>query len=319
MAGARLPIPGEDKGTWGDILNTFLSVELNTDGTLKTDGSLATKADANTVVSLNSAQTITGVKQFNASPLVPVPTTAFEVANKQYVDSITSGSVVADDLAEVAVSGLYNDLTGRPTLSGVATSGSYDDLSNKPSIPDVSTLVDTSDSRLTNTRTPSDDSVSTAKLQDASITEPKLAVSNSPSTGNVLAWDGSALEWQSLASAPVQSVNGHTGTVTVTKSDVGLGNTDNTSDANKPVSTAAQTAIDAKLAKSGDTMTGLLTLSGAPSNPNHAATKAYVDSAASGGQNLVIGTTAPTPAAGVKVLWLDTSSGNITLNLVTGE
>lgn len=32
----------------------------------------------------------------------------------------------------------------------------------------------------------------------------------------------------------------------VTKSDVGLGNVDNTSDANKPVSTAAQTALDAK-------------------------------------------------------------------------
>ena len=32
---ARLPIPGDDKGTWGNILNDFLSVEHNTDGTLK--------------------------------------------------------------------------------------------------------------------------------------------------------------------------------------------------------------------------------------------------------------------------------------------
>lgn len=32
-----------------------------------------------------------------------------------------------------------------------------------------------------------------------------------------------------------------------TKGDVGLGNADNTSDANKPVSTATQTALDAKL------------------------------------------------------------------------
>ena len=37
------------------------------------------------------------------------------------------------------------------------------------------------------------------------------------------------------------------GAVTVTKSDVGLGNVDNTSDANKPVSTAAQTAFDARI------------------------------------------------------------------------
>src|SRR4051812_29784463 len=32
---ARLPIPGQDDGTWGDILNDFLSQSLDTDGTLK--------------------------------------------------------------------------------------------------------------------------------------------------------------------------------------------------------------------------------------------------------------------------------------------
>jgi hypothetical protein len=40
------------------------------------------------------------------------------------------------------------------------------------------------------------------------------------------------------------------------KSDVGLGNVDNTSDANKPVSTAQQTALDLKASLSGATFTG---------------------------------------------------------------
>ena len=31
----RLPIPGEDKGVWGDILNEYLSESLDVDGTLK--------------------------------------------------------------------------------------------------------------------------------------------------------------------------------------------------------------------------------------------------------------------------------------------
>lgn len=35
--------------------------------------------------------------------------------------------------------------------------------------------------------------------------------------------------------------------------------------------------------------------------------------------NLFIGTTPPTPSIGAQVLWLDTTGGNITLNLVTGE
>lgn len=45
----------------------------------------------------------------------------------------------------------------------------------------------------------------------------------------------------------VQSVNGKTGnSVTLNKADVGLGNADNTSDANKPVSSATQAALDLK-------------------------------------------------------------------------
>ena len=48
---------------------------------------------------------------------------------------------------------------------------------------------------------------------------------------------------------PVISVNGKTGAVTLSKDDVGLGNVDNTSDANKPISIATQTALNGKLDK----------------------------------------------------------------------
>jgi len=53
---------------------------------------------------------------------------------------------------------------------------------------------------------------------------------------------------QIKAQSPVQSVAGKTGAVTLDKSDVSLGNVDNTSDADKPVSTATQTALNAKQA-----------------------------------------------------------------------
>ena len=48
------------------------------------------------------------------------------------------------------------------------------------------------------------------------------------------------------AGAPVQSVAGKTGAVSLVKGDVGLGNVDNTADADKPVSTATQSALDDK-------------------------------------------------------------------------
>lgn len=48
------------------------------------------------------------------------------------------------------------------------------------------------------------------------------------------------------AAGNVDSVNGKTGVVVLTKTDVGLSNVDNTSDANKPISTATQTALNLK-------------------------------------------------------------------------
>lgn len=51
----------------------------------------------------------------------------------------------------------------------------------------------------------------------------------------------------------------------LTKTDVGLANVDNTSDANKPVSTAQATADGLRVLKAGDTMTGSLAITGGSS------------------------------------------------------
>jgi hypothetical protein len=58
------------------------------------------------------------------------------------------------------------------------------------------------------------------------------------------------------AAAPVQSVAGRTGVVVLTKTDVALGNVDNTSDVNKPISTAAQAALDLKAPLASPVFTG---------------------------------------------------------------
>jgi hypothetical protein len=41
---SRLPVPGSDDGTWGNILNDYLSVSLDTDGSIKA-GAVASKAN----------------------------------------------------------------------------------------------------------------------------------------------------------------------------------------------------------------------------------------------------------------------------------
>jgi hypothetical protein len=58
---------------------------------------------------------------------------------------------------------------------------------------------------------------------------------------------------QIKAQSPVQSVNSNIGVVVLTKTDIGLSNVDNTSDANKPVSTAQQTALNLKVPYTGAT------------------------------------------------------------------
>ena len=78
-------------------------------------------------------------------------------------------------------------------------------------------------------------------------------------TGNLyIALDtGKAYRWTTggyveVSAAPVTSVAGRTGAISLTSSDVGLGNVNNTSDASKPVSTA-QAAADSAVASSAST------------------------------------------------------------------
>jgi hypothetical protein len=83
---ARLPIPGSDGGTWGDILNDFLAVEHNTDGTQKTLGvakggtgaidaagarTNLGAANDSAVVHNTGDETVAGIKTFSSSPVVP--------------------------------------------------------------------------------------------------------------------------------------------------------------------------------------------------------------------------------------------------------
>ena len=190
MVDARLPSPGQDEGVWGEILNEYLLVSHNPDGTIK-----------DTAVTIDTS----------------------DKADVAYVDS---------GLAEKANSS---------SLAVVATSGNYADLQGKPDV------VLATDGRLTDARTPVDNSVSRDKLQDDSVTEPKLAVANDPQAGQFLAWGGASLTWQAQTPAPVTSVLGKAGDVLITKADISLGNVDNTSDINKPVSAATQVALTAKV------------------------------------------------------------------------
>jgi hypothetical protein len=84
-----------------------------------------------------------------------------------------------------------------------------------------------------------------ASLDSTSLVPRTQLGTGTASSASVLHGDGT---WSTVAAAPVQSVAGRTGVVTLAKGDVGLGNVDNTADTAKPISTATQTALNTKAA-----------------------------------------------------------------------
>ena len=96
--------------------------------------------------------------------------------------------------------------------------------------------------------------------------------------GDWAVWNGTAFDKVDNTDA-VATVAGRTGNVVLTKSDVGLGNVDNTADSAKPVSTAQQTALNLKADIASPALTGIPTAptAVAGTNTTQLATTAYVN------------------------------------------
>lgn len=74
-----------------------------------------------------------------------IPESTSDLVNDSGFITSTHGHPSEDitGLADVAMSGVYNDLSGKPSLATVATSGSYTDLSNKPALKRIETYSGT--------------------------------------------------------------------------------------------------------------------------------------------------------------------------------
>lgn len=81
---ARLPIVGSDSGTWGVVLNDYLSVVHETDGTLKSDTVGSTQINASSVAS----------SLLLSGSLVSRPAAATENANLYYLATDDSGGTL---------------------------------------------------------------------------------------------------------------------------------------------------------------------------------------------------------------------------------
>lgn len=160
---AAVVVPAQAQADWTETDNTKASF-------VKNKPSLATVATTGSYTDLSNTPTIPTVpvtdvtvdgtsvlSNGTAAVVIPVKDVTVggtSVVTNQGVAAITIPSQVQSDwtetdnsvpsyiankpnLATVATSGSYGDLSNTPTLATVATSGDYGDLTNKPTIPSV--------------------------------------------------------------------------------------------------------------------------------------------------------------------------------------
>lgn len=122
---ARLPNPGGDAGNWGTILNDFLLVEHESDGTLRSDGTLADKADT---THTHSQSDVTGLETALDGKADATHThaqsdvTGLEAALDEKLDQATADGLYAElthTHAQSEVTGLETALDDRVTEAEV--------------------------------------------------------------------------------------------------------------------------------------------------------------------------------------------------------
>ena len=224
---ARLPTPGQDDGTWGDTLNDFLIQSHNSDGSLKSSAVTSSGAAADsTVVHNNGSESVDGVKAFTSSPIVPTPTGSTQAANKSYVDGVAiagTPDATTTTKGKIQLAGDLNGTAAAPTVPGLAAKANDSAVVHKADFAAKGDLL--------------------AATGASAYTNLGLGANNQVLTADSAQATG--VKWAAVPSAPVTSVAGKTGAVSLTKADVGLGNVDNTSDADKPMSTETSNNIDA--------------------------------------------------------------------------
>ena len=144
-----MPIPGSDENTWGAILNDFLAVEHNTDGTLKKAGDIST-AGANASNALSTAQ----AKYTKPSDGIPETDLASSVQTKLNaggVPTIADDSITTSKIADEAITNAKLDALTQSTLSAVAGKADASTVTAKYTKPgsgipaaDLATAVQTS-------------------------------------------------------------------------------------------------------------------------------------------------------------------------------
>ena len=230
---ARLPVPGSDDGTWGDILNDFLSQSHNADGTLQgaaiPDGSVTPAKLSQSYVPASEKGAANGVATLDATGKVPAA--QLPAAGSTPDATTTSKGIVqlAGDLGGTSTAPTVPALASKADdatvihLAGSETVAGAKDFTGGITVNGIGVVV-ASDTRLTDQRLPTDGSVTDAKVSaTAAIAQSKIANLTSDLAGKASASHAHAIADTTGLQAALDAKADETVTVTGSTSLTGGG------------------------------------------------------------------------------------------------
>jgi hypothetical protein len=236
--------------------STIVDADATTKGKIQLAGDLSGTAAAPTVPGLalkeNAANKSTTTTLGTSNVLFPT-----QNAVKTYVDTAIAGATIVD--ADANTKGkiqLAGDLAGTaaaPTVPGLALKldASLAGVPNGIATLNSSGIIPANQLPPISVASTNVVGSQAAMLALSNATVGSIAVRTDVNKNFILSTAGPSVlaNWIELLTpgAPVQSVNGLTGAIQLSKADINLANVDNTSDAAKPVSTATQNALNLKL------------------------------------------------------------------------
>lgn len=132
---ARLPNPGSDDGTWGTILNDFLSVEHNVDGSLKLAGSLSSKEDKANKGAVNGYATLDSTTKVPVSQLgsATADSTTYLRGDRTWATPPSSSAATGSALGTIQLAGDLGGTATSPTVPGLSSKADSSSLTTHTS------------------------------------------------------------------------------------------------------------------------------------------------------------------------------------------